>query len=56
MSTTFDQHVNEALALIAPARHRPTATQSARAASPEQHSRPQLTLVRRPAFQEGSEQ
>ncbi|MEU5137026.1 hypothetical protein [Streptomyces californicus] len=56
MSTTFDQHVNEALALIAPARQRPTATQSGRAARPEQHGRPQLTLVRRPALQEGGEQ
>lgn len=51
-ATTFDQHVNEALALIAPA----TATRPARSAGAPQHGRPRLALVRRPASHEGSEQ
>ncbi|MEU8544669.1 hypothetical protein AB0C52_32515 [Streptomyces sp. NPDC048717] len=55
-ATTFDQHVNEALALIAPARRPVTATRPARSAGGPQHSRPRLALVRRPASHEGSEQ
>ncbi|MFH9820781.1 hypothetical protein [Streptomyces sp. NPDC017230] len=54
-TTTFDQHVNEALALIAPARRPATAARPARSAAP-QHGRPRLALVRRPASHEGSEQ
>ncbi len=56
MSTTFDQHVTEALALIAPA-HRPvTSARPARSAGAPQHGRPRLALVRRPVSHEGSEQ
>lgn len=51
MSTTFDQHVNEALALIAPARHPATAT---RPASNPQLGRPRLFLVRHSRVHEGS--
>ncbi|MGW2689251.1 hypothetical protein ACWC6I_39585 [Streptomyces sp. NPDC001414] len=56
MSTTFDQHVTEALALIAPARRPVTATRPARSASALQHGRTRLALVRHPASHEGSEQ
>ncbi|WP_037829465.1 hypothetical protein [Streptomyces sp. NRRL F-5527] len=60
MSTTFDQHVTEALALIAPARRPVTSTRPARSAGAPQHGRPRLALrlalVRRPASHEGSEQ
>ena len=56
MSTTFDQHVTEALALIAPARHPVTSARPARSASAPQHGRPRLALVRRPASHEASEQ
>ncbi|MET9735987.1 hypothetical protein ABZZ79_36785 [Streptomyces sp. NPDC006458] len=56
MSTTFDQHVTEALALIAPARRPVTSTRPARSAGVPQHGRPSLALVRRPASHEGSEQ
>ncbi|MCL3999198.1 hypothetical protein [Streptomyces lavenduligriseus] len=53
---TFDQHVNEALALVAPA-HRPVpVTRPARSASTPQHGRPRLVLVPRRAPDEGSEQ
>ncbi|MEU0352953.1 hypothetical protein ABZ302_40055 [Streptomyces sp. NPDC006237] len=55
-ATTFDQHVNEALALIAPARRPVTTTRPARSAGAPQHGRPCLALVRRPASHEGSEQ
>lgn len=55
-ATTFDQHVNEALALIAPARRLPAATRPPRTAGAPQHSRPRLAFVRRPASHEGSEQ
>ncbi|WP_024126624.1 hypothetical protein ACN6AT_39155 (plasmid) [Streptomyces sp. JL4002] len=55
-ATTFDQHVSEALALIAPARRPVTATRPARSASALQHGRTRLALVRRPASHEGSEQ
>ncbi|MFD9774224.1 hypothetical protein RI578_40610 (plasmid) [Streptomyces sp. BB1-1-1] len=55
-ATTFDQHVNEALALIAPARRPATAARPARSAAAPQHGRPRLALVRRPASHEGSEQ
>ncbi|WP_178798523.1 hypothetical protein [Streptomyces sp. MNU77] len=55
-ATTFDQHVNEALALIAPARRPTTAARPARSAAAPQHGRPRLALVRRPASHEGSEQ
>ncbi|MFF6979497.1 hypothetical protein ACFZAV_17500 [Streptomyces sp. NPDC008343] len=55
-ATTFDQHVNEALALIGPARHPATATRPARSAGALQHGRPRLALVRHPASHEGSEQ
>lgn len=52
--TTFDQHVNEALALITPT-HRPaTATRPARSADAPQHGRPHLALVRLPSSHEGS--
>ncbi|MFE2274872.1 hypothetical protein ACFXB4_37335 [Streptomyces lavendulae] len=50
--TTFDQHVNEALALIAPARR--SATRPARSAVVPQHGRPRLALVRLPSSHEGS--
>ncbi|WP_199837853.1 hypothetical protein [Streptomyces sp. H036] len=52
--TTFDQHVNEALALIAPARRPATSTRPARSASAPQHGRPHLALVRLPSSHEGS--
>ncbi|MEU8591468.1 hypothetical protein AB0C59_31410 [Streptomyces sp. NPDC048664] len=55
-ATTFDQHVTEALALISPARRPVTVTRPARSASPLQHGRPRLALVRRPTSHEGSEQ
>ncbi|MEU7075722.1 hypothetical protein AB0B30_37210 [Streptomyces narbonensis] len=51
---TFDQHVNEALALIAPARRPATATRPARSAGVPQHGRPRLALVRIPSSHEGS--
>ncbi|MFI8952565.1 hypothetical protein ACIGO6_39595 [Streptomyces sp. NPDC053750] len=56
MSTTFDQHVTEALALIAPARRSLTSAWPARSAGAPHHGRPRLALVRRPASHEGSEQ
>ncbi|GLX22640.1 hypothetical protein [Streptomyces lavendulae] len=49
--TTFDQHVNEALALIAPARRPVTASRPARSAGAPQHGRPRL--VRLPSSREG---
>ncbi|MFJ5850518.1 hypothetical protein [Streptomyces sp. NPDC092903] len=55
-TTTFDQHVNEALALIAPASRLPTATRPARSAGAPQHGQPRLALVRSPASHKGSEQ
>ncbi|MGD1220676.1 hypothetical protein AB9Q10_19855 [Streptomyces krungchingensis] len=55
-ATTFDQHVTEALALIAPARRPVTSTRPARSAGAPQHGRPRLALVRRAASHEGSEQ
>ncbi|MFE3166753.1 hypothetical protein [Streptomyces sp. NPDC059224] len=51
-ATTFDQHVNEALALIAPARRPVTAPST----GTPQHGRTRLALVRHPASHEGSEQ
>ncbi|MGY4967095.1 hypothetical protein [Streptomyces sp. 900105245] len=51
--TTFDQHVNEALALIAPARRPATASRPARSAGAPQHGRPRLALVRLPSSREG---
>ncbi|MET9833804.1 hypothetical protein ABZ508_10580 [Streptomyces lavendulocolor] len=55
-ATSFDQHVNEALALLAPARRPVTATGPARSASVPQRGRARLALVRRPISREGSEQ
>ncbi|WP_199839048.1 hypothetical protein [Streptomyces sp. XY66] len=55
-ATTFDQHVNEALALIAPARRPATAARPARSASAPHYGQPRLALVRRTASHEGSEQ
>ncbi|MGQ4405927.1 hypothetical protein ACN6K4_000196 [Streptomyces hayashii] len=56
MPATFDQHVNEVLDLIAPARRQVNAGRPARTAGPPQHRQPRLVLVRRPASHEGSEQ
>ncbi|MFI8007786.1 hypothetical protein [Streptomyces sp. NPDC086010] len=55
-ATSFDEHVNEALDLIAPARRQVNAGRPARTAGAPQHRRPRLALVRRPASHEGSEQ
>ncbi|MGV2917361.1 hypothetical protein [Streptomyces alfalfae] len=55
-TTTFDQHVNEALALIAPARRTAPAARPARSAGAPQHGRPRLALVRHPGSHVGSEQ
>ncbi|WP_234332372.1 hypothetical protein [Streptomyces sp. NRRL F-5650] len=55
-ATTFDQHVNEALALITPARRPVTDTRPARSAGVPQHGRRRLAVVRRPASHEGSGQ
>ncbi|MFD0437153.1 hypothetical protein [Streptomyces chartreusis] len=54
--STFDQHVSEALALIAPARRPVTTTRPARTAGALQHGRPCLALVRRTTSHDGSEQ
>ncbi|WP_331729403.1 hypothetical protein OG592_43845 (plasmid) [Streptomyces avidinii] len=55
-ATSFDQHVNEALALIAPARRQVNAARPARPAGAPQPRQPRLALVRRTASHEGSEQ
>jgi hypothetical protein len=54
-ATTFDQHVDEALALIAPARRPAAATRPGRSSGALQHSWPRLTIVRTVSH-EGSEQ
>ncbi|MFE9121529.1 hypothetical protein [Streptomyces sp. NPDC007172] len=48
-ATTFDQHVYEALALIAPTRQPATPILSARSAGAPQHGGPRLALVRLPS-------
>ncbi|MFI6689308.1 hypothetical protein [Streptomyces sp. NPDC050485] len=55
-ATSFDQHVNEALALLAASRRPvPEARTAARAAGAmPQHGRPRLMLVPRPTFSQGS--
>ncbi|MFD8887523.1 hypothetical protein ACFV0H_34295 [Streptomyces erythrochromogenes] len=55
-ATSFDQHVAEALALIAPVRRPAPAFQPARSAGAPPHGRRRLTLVQRTARHEGSEQ
>ncbi|WP_331736336.1 hypothetical protein OG605_39600 (plasmid) [Streptomyces xanthophaeus] len=55
-ATSFDQHVAEALALIAPARRPAPAFRPVRFAGAPPHGRRRLTLVRRTARHEGSEQ
>ncbi|WP_331731789.1 hypothetical protein [Streptomyces sp. NBC_00073] len=55
-ATSFDQHVSEALALIAPARRPLNSPRPARPAGATQHGRPRLALVRSTAAHEGSEQ
>ncbi|MCX4792591.1 hypothetical protein OG369_43225 [Streptomyces sp. NBC_01221] len=55
-ATSFDQHVNEALALVAAARRPVHEARKTRSAGAPQPSRPRLTLVQRPASHKGSEQ
>ncbi|MER6199848.1 hypothetical protein ABT234_21065 [Streptomyces sp. NPDC001586] len=55
-ATSFDQHVAEALALIAPARRPAPAFRPARSAGAPPNGWRRLTLVQRAARHEGSEQ
>ncbi|MFD6968783.1 hypothetical protein [Streptomyces sp. NPDC059949] len=55
-TTSFDQHVNEALALVAAPRRPGHGARTSRSAGAQQPGRPRLALVQRPASLKGGQQ